>query len=66
MRHDEQLILDTLETVQDVVEPLVEEVEGQEEVDRLREESDFIDASEASTMASPIGPASSRDRQTVE
>lgn len=43
MRHDEQLIFDTIESIHDVVEPLVEEVESQAEADRLKAETDYVD-----------------------
>ncbi|KAL0269121.1 UNVERIFIED_CONTAM: hypothetical protein PYX00_006956 [Menopon gallinae] len=43
MKHETGEVADILETVQDVVEPIVEEVEGQDEVLKLREENDYVD-----------------------
>lgn len=43
MKHDASEVSETLQSVQDVIEPIVEEIEDEEEILRLREENDYID-----------------------
>ena len=43
MNHDTKEVLDTLESVRDVIEPIVEEIEGEDEVNKLRNENDYVD-----------------------
>lgn len=44
MKHETGEVADILESVRGVVEPIVEEVEGEEEVLKLREENDYVDS----------------------
>lgn len=43
MRFDTNEVAETLQSVEEVVEPVVEEIEGEGEVLRLREENDYMD-----------------------
>lgn len=43
MKHSPSEVVETLESIQEVIEPVVTEIEGEEEVARLRETNDYMD-----------------------
>lgn len=52
MKADTNEIKDTLSSVRDLMSPIVEEVEGEEEMLRLREENDYLDELQGDTKRS--------------
>lgn len=52
MKADANEIKDTLSSVRDLMSPIVEEVEGEEEMLRLKEENDYLDELQGDTKRS--------------
>ncbi|XP_003700230.1 protein sneaky [Megachile rotundata] len=52
MKADANEIKDTLSSVRDLMSPIVEEVEGEEEMRRLKEENDYLDELQGDTKRS--------------
>ncbi|XP_043467285.1 protein sneaky-like [Leptopilina heterotoma] len=52
MKTNAEEIKDTLSSVKDLISPIVEEIEGQEEMQRLQEENDYLDELQNDTKRS--------------
>ncbi|XP_031831854.1 protein sneaky isoform X2 [Nomia melanderi] len=52
MKSDGEEIKDTLSSIRDLMSPIVEEIEGEEEMQRLNEENDYLDELQGDTKRS--------------
>ena len=52
MKTDASEVKDTLSSVRDLMSPIVEEIEGEEEMRRLKEENDYLDELQDDTKRS--------------
>lgn len=52
MKADASELRDTLSSVRDLMSPIVEEIEGEEEMRRLKEENDYLDELQDDTRRS--------------
>lgn len=52
MKADASELKDTLSSVRDLMSPIVEEIEGEEEMKRLKEENDYLDELQDDTKRS--------------
>lgn len=52
MKADANEIKDTLSSIRDLMSPVVEEIEGEEEMIRLKEENDYLDELQGDTKRS--------------
>lgn len=52
MQADASELKDTLSSVRDLMSPIVEEIEGEEEMKRLKEENDYLDELQDDTKRS--------------
>ena len=52
MKADTDEVRDTLSSVKDLTNPIIEEIEGEEEMKRLKEENDYLDELQNDTKRS--------------